>query len=130
MGSLVVRNCVVIMGVTYLLQGYLYGAAIEMIPKDLRGALFIGISLFLSIFQFSLGTSITAVSSGLVPKPMQGTLMGMEHSLFAGAGIVGPLAGTYIFPGYGISGLGYSVGAVFFFVFLVWMKMYKPEHSN
>jgi hypothetical protein len=68
--SLLVRNCVFLMSTSYFAQAYLYGPGLSMIPEDLRGPIYIGLALFIAIFQYSLGTSITADTSRLVPKPM------------------------------------------------------------
>merc|ERR1712230_358052 len=103
----VVRNCVVIMGSAYLIEAVLFSPSMTLLSSGsgLSGSIYIGIALFLSLFQFSLSTSITAKTQELVPKTMLGTLMGLEHSIFAIAGMAGPLVGTKIFRDYGLSGL-------------------------
>ena len=52
---------------------------------------------------------------------MQGTLMGIEHAMFAIAGIIGPLLGTKAFQMGGISGLGFICAAFFFVVLSIWL---------
>ena len=120
--SPVVRNCLIIMGCTYLAQSLLFAPSLSILPPGpAMGYVFIGFALFNSIFQFSLATSITSDTTCIVPSPLTGTLMGIEHSMFAVAGIVGPLAGTKVFAIGGISGLGLACGCVFLAAMLVWV---------
>ena len=103
----VVRNCVMIMACGYLLQSAVYseqgsialfggGSSTDSTDSSEQVLMypFIGMIMILSIFQYSLGTAITAATSSLVPRNMQGTLMGLEHSLFAVAYMVGPRLGV------------------------------------
>ena len=101
----VVRNCVMIMACGYLLQSAVYseqgsialfGSSTDSTDSNEQVLMypFIGMIMILSIFQYSLGTAITAATSSLVPRNMQGTLMGLEHSLFAVAYMVGPRLGV------------------------------------
>jgi MFS family permease len=117
--TVVIRNCVLIMGSIYALQSSLFHPTTSplVIEKGsmFSGYLFVGFALFLSMFQYSLSTGITAGTQALVPKTMVGTLMGVEHSIFAVAGMFGPLVGTYIFNSFDISGL--SIFCVYFSVF-------------
>mmetsp|Transcript_56477 Transcript_56477/g.93339 ORF Transcript_56477/g.93339 Transcript_56477/m.93339 type:complete len:450 (-) Transcript_56477:261-1610(-) len=121
----VVRNCVAIMGVVYMLEAALFapGLALMRSGSMLSGGTYIGIALFLSLFQFSLSTSITAGTQSMVPKDMLGTLMGIEHSIFAVAGMVGPLVGTYVFRTSGISGLALACSSLFLGILLIWTAM-------
>ena len=41
-----------------------------------------------------LATSLTTQTTGLVAADEQGALLGLEHALFAGARVVGPIMGT------------------------------------
>ena len=86
-----------------------------------RQAPFLGITLLLSIFQFSLGTSITAETTTLVPAEMKGTLLGMEHSLFAVARVFGPSAGVALLTSGGISGLSFACAGAFAAVLGIWV---------
>lgn len=62
----------------------------------------------------------------LVPKSVLGTLMGMEHSIFAMAGMIGPLLGTYVFQRSGLSGLSSVCSVVFFGVLFVAARYQRP----
>ena len=72
----VVKNCFTLMGIGYLIQFILYSPFFGsiMIGKIIP---FILIALILSLFQYSLATSITSKTSTIVPKKLQGTLMGI-----------------------------------------------------
>ena len=43
-----------------------------------------------------LATSLTTQTTGLVAADEQGALLGLEHALFAGARVVGPILGTSV----------------------------------
>ena len=120
----VVRNCIMIMGVAYLIQVVLFAPQFALLGPgtSLMAPVYIGLSMFLAIFQFSLATSITTKTQEIVPKGLVGTLMGLEHSIFAIAGMLGPLLGTMIFQAYGMSGL-FFVCACFFLGTLLVLRM-------
>jgi len=134
--SKVVRNCILVMGLGYVVQAIVYSDAGSAFLFD--GATtttdgstmmypFIGMIMVLSIFQYSLGTAITAVTSTLVPKNMQGTLMGLEHSFFAIAYMVGPQLGNKGLEVGGVSGLSAACAVFFGGVFLVFSMFYTEE---
>lgn len=50
-----------------------------------------------------LATSLTTQTTGLVAADEQGALLGLEHALFAGARVVGPLLGTSLLADGGVS---------------------------
>ena len=133
--SLVVRNCLIIMASIHLGRGFLYSSTHNMLTtwfpeSDLaRVYPFIGISLLLSIFQFSLASSISACTSEIVSKSMQGTLVGIHHCLFAFAHMIGPQVGAYIYNTGDISGLCVMSAGVFAVVALVFTRNYKEERK-
>merc|ERR1711924_545497 len=81
---------------------------------------FIGVAMFLAIFQYSLGTSITAESTQLVPEDMKGTLIGIEHCIFSGARILTPAIGITILNSAGVSVLFATIGSIFLACFVAW----------
>merc|ERR1711982_207251 len=115
MGS-VVRNCVGIMAIGYFMQAALRSEVVGLVSvletKSLTFA-FIGIAMVLAIFQYSLGTCITAESTQLVPEDMKGTLIGIEHSIFSAAYIITPSLGITIMSSAGVSALYACVGSIF-----------------
>ena len=133
--SKVVSNCVLVMGIIYVLQMTLYSKfmeSYELIPKDGLGRQrpFIAIAMLLALFQFSLGTSITENTSEIVPKQMQGTLMGMEHAIFALSYLIGPQVGIHTYGMYGITGLSLGCASVFTVVYFMLLVCKIPEHSS
>jgi len=124
--NVVVRNCIAIMGAVYLIQAGVFAPGFQFLPMATMGWVYIAMGLFLSIFQFSLATSITADTTAIVPMTHTGTLMGIEHSMFAIAGIVGPLMGTALFASGGISGLALTCAGFFCVVLAGWVK-YAPD---
>eukprot|EP00937_MAST-01D_sp_MAST-1D-sp2_P007768 g7768.t1 len=115
----VVTRCLLLMGGFYALQAGAYSAASPLMALAGAGKQypFIGMSMGLSMFQFSLGTGITAETTQTVPESMKGTLMGMEHALFSLARIGGPAAGVALLTSHGISGLSAVVATIFFVLF-------------
>lgn len=121
----VVRNCVAVMGLTYALEATLFAPGLGLMQSGttLSGGTYVVIALFLSMFQFSLSTSITAGTQSLVPRDMLGTLMGIEHSIFAVAGMLGPLIGTYVLQSSGLSGLALACSSLFLAILPFWAAM-------
>lgn len=120
----VVRNCILMMAIIYGIQSVLYseyGASLLPLSDSVaRQYPFIAIAMILSCFRYSLGTSITTNTSNIVSKEMQGTLMGIEHSIFAFSYLIGPQVGIYVYELGGISGLSIACASVFMVVFAMW----------
>ena len=91
---------------------------------------FIAMSILLSIVQYTLSTAITVGTSGLTPKAMQGTLVGLEHSLFSIAYMVGPQLGVGGLEVGGISGLSAICAVVFGAVLAVWALCYRCQRRR
>ena len=127
--SAVVRNCVVVMAFVYIVQALLYSEYTSVLPENGWGRQvpFLFNMMLLSIFQFSLGTTITAETSNIIPRKMQGTLMGMEHSLFAVAYMIGPNVGVHVLNHGSISGLSLACSCIFFVVLTVWLRFARVE---
>jgi hypothetical protein len=64
-----------------------------------------GATLFLTIFQYILGTSLTAESTGRLRKDQRGTELGIEHASFSGARIFAPTAGSLVLNKFGLAGV-------------------------
>jgi hypothetical protein len=140
----VIVNCLLSMSIAYALQGALYhpsAASLNILPDPNSDSPmakfyaypFIGLTFLLSVFQFSLGTVITAATTSVVPDNSKGTLLGMEHSLFAAARILGPTMGVAAYTYAGISGVSIACTAGFFAVWGVWgifSKSPKDEASK
>ena len=131
--SLVVSNCIVAMALVHVFRGFLYSDAHDVLkiwfPENelARVYPFIGISMFLAIFQFTLASSISATTSAIVNKTIQGTLVGIQHCLFAFAYMAGPQLGALIYSIGDITGLSFICAATFCLVLFVFTKNYKEE---
>ena len=134
--SLVVRNCLIVMATGHIARGLLYldqhGILKTWFPESelARVYPFICISLFLAIFQFSLASSISATTSEIVNKSMQGTLVGIQHCLFAFAHMIGPQMGAYMYGLGNISGLCFVSATVFGIVLFVFIKNYDEKSKT
>lgn len=94
---------------------------------------YIGTSLVLSCFQYLLSTTITAESTGRVAADAKGTLLGLEHSLFAGARIMSPQWGISLLNGYtnGMSMVSFAGAGIFGGVILLINTLgYKQLHVS
>lgn len=120
--TVVVQKCVLCMGGGYAMIAVIYSTAGDaVLPSGvIRQYPFICITMLLAIFQYCLGTCITANTTSIVPKHFQGTLMGIEHALFAVAYMVGPKAGVAVLQYGGISGLALASAGIFTLVLLIW----------
>ena len=134
--SLVVRNCLIVMATGHVARGLLYSDQHNILktwfPESelARVYPFIGLSLFLAIFQFSLASSISATTSEIVNKSMQGTLVGIQHCLFAFAYMMGPQMGAYVYGWGNISGLCFMGATVFGIVLFVFIKNYDEKSKT
>ena len=73
---------------------------------------------------------ITENTSEIVPKEYQGTLMGMEHAIFALSYLIGPQVGIHTYSAYGITGLSLGCASVFGLVYFVLMVSKIPEATH
>jgi OCT family organic cation transporter-like MFS transporter 18 len=122
--SIVIGVCIVGMFIFFSLQSVF---ALPMIGEIFPILLGIGgvlsyliTSVFLNVFQYVLSTSITADSTARVHPNAKGTLLGLEHSLFAAVRIITPQAGVGILQNGGVSAVSASCGAIYCFITLYW----------
>lgn len=122
----VVSKCVAVMAAGYFFQAALRSSAVsfvELLPGPLQTYLFVGMAMCLSVFQYSLSTSITAENTRIVPKDMKGTLIGMEHGIFSAARIMTPSIGITILSTAGSGAVYATCGCVFLAVFAGWAAL-------
>ena len=81
---------------------------------------YIALALLLSIFQYVLATTITGESTARVGPLAKGTLIGLEHSMFAAARVVAPQTGVYLLKTGGVSAVSVACAGVFAVVYAVW----------
>ena len=81
---------------------------------------YVVISYVLSVFQYILSTTLTSESTQRVHDREKGTLLGLEHSLFAAARVFAPYMGISVLKQGGISGVAAVTGAGFGVIYLLW----------
>lgn len=81
---------------------------------------FIVTCIILSMYQYVLATVITSESTTRVDKDSKGTLIGLEHSLFALARIWTPQVGLAVLTWGGVPGISGVCGSVFLGTYLMW----------
>ena len=74
---------------------------------------FLFLTLLLSMLQYVLSNSITSESTSKVKVTDKGTLLGLEHSLFAAARIIAPQLGVFVLKSGGISGVSIVCAIIF-----------------
>lgn len=82
--------------------------------------LYLVTSFVLTVFQYTLSPVITGESTVRVDQNEKGTLLGLEHSLFAAARVVSPQIGIHLWKTGGIPYVSGACAGVFGAVLLVW----------
>lgn len=78
-----------------------------------------------NIFQFILSTTITGESTSAVPNQAKGTLLGLEHALFALARISSPQIGVVVWQSHGVAGVGVISAVVLAVVWQLFSNFYQ-----
>jgi len=81
----------------------------------------------LGLFQYVLSTTITGESTALVGSSAKGTLLGLEHSMFAAARVAAPKTGIALLRSGGVSLVSGVCSAVFAFIFITWKLCNKTR---
>jgi hypothetical protein len=81
---------------------------------------FIALTFVLSMFQYVLGTTITGESTARVGPLAKGTLIGLEHSMFAAARVFTPQAAVLILKAGGVSAVCGTCSLIFGAVYVAW----------
>lgn len=116
-----IRRCLLSMCVFYGIQSA-FGATTFVEPFEFLNGYypFIVTCIVLSMFQYVLSTVITSESTSQVERDSRGTLIGLEHSLFALARIWTPQLGLAVLTWGGVSGVSAVCGGVYLSTSLVW----------
>lgn len=112
--------CVLSMSLLSLLQAALALPHLAILPSSNGLYEYTALSFLLSGVQYVLSTTITSESTTLVGPKAKGTLLGLEHSLFAAARVFAPQAGIYLLDSGGVSAVTGACGGIFGVVFLAW----------
>lgn len=81
----------------------------------------------LGLFQYVLSTTITGESTALVGSSAKGTLLGLEHSMFAAARVAAPQTGISLLRSGGVSLVSGVCSVVFGFIFITWKLCNKSR---
>lgn len=81
---------------------------------------YLSLTFLLSMVQYVLSTTITGESTARVGPNAKGTLLGLEHSLFAAARVVAPQTGVYLLKTGGVSAVSSACAGVFAVVLALW----------
>lgn len=115
-----------------VLSGVQSGLSIPFISRQSPGRgmyEFLAISFVLSMFQYVLSTTITSESTTRVGPLAKGTLLGLEHSLFAAARVIAPTTGVYLLKEGGVAMVSGACAGVFAFVYIGW-KFFSYEFNR
>lgn len=89
-------------------------------PTWLLKATYVGLTLLLALFTFPLSTTLTALSTSRVPASTRGTLIGIEHSVFAVASVAGPPLGVMAKGSLGMGGVAAVAGGAYGLILACW----------
>jgi len=89
-----------------------------------------GATFILTIFQYILGTSLTAESTGRLQSHERGTQLGIEHASFAGARIFAPTAGSAVLTGYGLGGVCLACSGIYSIATALWFAVGSVKHRK
>mmetsp|Transcript_6468 Transcript_6468/g.10886 ORF Transcript_6468/g.10886 Transcript_6468/m.10886 type:complete len:448 (+) Transcript_6468:95-1438(+) len=96
-------------------------AAVAFSPAGSGGMYeYLGLSFVLSMFQYVLSTTITGESTARVGPAAKGTLLGIEHALFALARVGAPQVGVSLLKSGGVSSVCAACSGIFAGVFGLW----------
>ena len=114
-----ISACLTFSGAVYLVQAALAHPSIgENVPSLAAGAsgamiCYLVTQLLLSVPQFVLASAITSESTSRVAPTLQGTLLGMEHGLFAAVRIATPTLGASILNAGGVSAVSGTCALIY-----------------
>jgi predicted MFS family arabinose efflux permease len=86
------------------------------------GRTYVALVLGHALFSFPLSATITALTTARVAPGVRGTLVGIEHAVFALAYMVGPVAGVRVQEKAGLGGVALCACAAFTALLLAWAR--------
>lgn len=116
----VIFNCLLAMTLLSGIQGFVTLDSVAVGSPGNGMYYFVGVGYIISIFQYVLATTITSESTSRVGPNAKGTLLGLEHSLFAAARVVAPQMGVLLLQAQGISSVCVACASIFGTVSLMW----------
>jgi MFS family permease len=116
----VIYICIYFMTGLFIFQGVLNLPNFHILTPHYSLFLYLPVAYILSAFQFILATTVTGESLGRISSDTKGTLLGMQHSLFAAARVITPQLGVVILSKYGISGVSFACSIIYGIVLFLW----------
>ena len=89
-----------------------------------------GVTFVLTIFQYILGTSLTAESTGRLKVSERGTQLGIEHASFSGARIFAPTTGSTILASHGLPGVCLACSGIYAVATSLWFAAGSPASKK
>jgi OCT family organic cation transporter-like MFS transporter 18 len=125
----VISNCMLLLIGLSISQAAIAAPIIEQyIPGNGLYPFMISTAI-LSVFQYVIATSITSESTSRVDEHSKGTLLGLEHCLFAAARVFAPQMGIGLLTYGGIPAVSAASSLVFFGVYCTW-SVFKYQLNN
>jgi MFS family permease len=116
----VISNCMLLLIGLSIIQAALAAPSVEQYIPGNGLYTFMASTAVLSVFQYVIATSITSESTSRVDENSKGTLLGLEHCLFAAARVFAPTAGVGLLQYGGITAVSSASSLVFFGVYIIW----------
>lgn len=116
----VISVCLAAMTVLAFIQAGLALPVVALVSPEGGLYQFLGTTFALSVFQYVLATTITGESTGRVDPNAKGTLLGLEHSLFAAARVVAPQMGVATLHQGGVPYVAAAAGGIYAGVTVLW----------
>ena len=85
-------------------------------------SIYVGLALLLALCQFPMSTTLTAISTTRVPQDAKGTLVGLEHALFALASMAGPGVGVAVLGAGGMQAVAGAAAVVYALLLAAWSR--------
>ncbi|RYH21445.1 MFS transporter, partial [archaeon] len=120
--SSLISYCVFGLVATAVLQGICALPTFVLIHPTLSVYSYLGACYLASTCQFVLGTTLTGESTSLVKNEHKGSLLGLEHALFAFARVGAPQVGVYVLLAlgeYGLTGVSLVMAGIYEVVLLL-----------
>ena len=125
----VIRVSLIAMFIGFGCQGIVcLQSILNLLSKSKGVILFLLSTSIMSAFQYLLSTTITAASTCRVANDAKGTLLGLEHSLFAAARVLSPQLGIMVLNGSpdGMAYVSFIGGGIYLLVILMYKSL---EHQ-
>jgi OCT family organic cation transporter-like MFS transporter 18 len=116
----VISNCMLLLIGLSIIQAALAAPSVEQYIPGNGLYTFMASTAVLSVFQYVIATSITSESTSRVDENSKGTLLGLEHCLFAAARVFAPQTGVFLLQYGGITAVSSASSLVFFGVYMIW----------